>query len=183
MDHSRGRVNRTRPRDAQRRGMFGVAVDQVQRSIETGRSSGESSSGRALGRDPGGELGDRHRAELALLVGADGDRAGLLLAVADDEHVGVAAELGVADLLPDRLRALVDRDPDPRLAELGGDPPRVLERGGRRPAGSPPGPAPARPGSGRRGARSGSRRSAPSSRAGRGGSSPAAAARRRRRCR
>ena len=55
--------------------------------------------------------------------------------------------------------------------------PRVVEVRGRRPAGRSPGPAPARSGSGRRGARSGSRRSAPSSRAARGGSSPAGARR------
>jgi len=50
----------------------------------------------------------------------------LLLAVADHQHVRVAAERGVADLPPDRLRTIVDRDPDAELAELVVGAPDVL---------------------------------------------------------
>ena len=50
-----------------------------------------------------------------------------LLALADDEHVRHLGELGVADLAPDRLGALVDSHPDAALAELGGDRARVVE--------------------------------------------------------
>src|SRR4051794_36167795 len=55
-----------------------------------------------LGGHPLGELGDRHRPRVAAAVLAHGDRPGLRLAVADDEHVGHLAQLGVADLAAHR---------------------------------------------------------------------------------
>ena len=54
------------------------------------------------------ELVDRHAAVVALAVAAHRDRARLGLAVADDEHVGDLAQLGLADLAPDGLGAVVD---------------------------------------------------------------------------
>src|SRR5687768_6572956 len=68
-----------------------------------GSSSGvEHSSGQALG-----ELLDGHRSGVTLAVLADAHRAALGLPVAHDEHVRNLAQLGVADLAPDRLGALV----------------------------------------------------------------------------
>src|ERR687895_1277393 len=72
---------------------------------------------RLLGQ-PGNRLADRHRAEIAILVGANGGRAALLLAVADDEHERRLGELRVADLLADRLGAIVDPRSQAGAAEL-----------------------------------------------------------------
>src|SRR3954452_17240830 len=62
--------------------------------------------------DAVGELRDRHRAGVAVAVLTHGHRRGLGLAVADDQHVGHLAQLAVADLAPDRLRAVVDLGAD-----------------------------------------------------------------------
>ena len=64
----------------------------------------------------------RHRAEVAPLVERTATLPGLLLAVAEHQHVGRPGELGVADLLADRLRALVDPRADAGLAQLAGRP-------------------------------------------------------------
>ena len=56
---------------------------------------------------------------IALVPCPDGDRALLGLAVADDEHVGHLAQLGLADLAPDGLRALVELGPQARCVQLG----------------------------------------------------------------
>ena len=118
-------------------------------------------------------------AQVALAVRADRDHAGLLLPIADHQHVGELGDLRVVHLLADRLGAVVDTHPDARL-DAAAPPPLARSPGdGRQPAGSRPASEPARPGSGPRGARSGCRRSAPSSPAAPGGSSPAGA----RRCR
>src|SRR4051812_7256553 len=65
------------------------------------------------------------RALVAFLVPPDGRRPALRLAIADHEHVRDLAQLGLADLAPDRLRALVDLDAEvpQRLLYL----PRVLD--------------------------------------------------------
>src|SRR5918999_4523414 len=72
-----------------------------------------------LGAEALEELGNRHLAEIAALVRADGDRARVGLAVPEHEHVRRAGELRVADLAPDRFRALVDPAAEFRLTQLG----------------------------------------------------------------
>ena len=59
----------------------------------------------------------RERPHVALAVTAHGDGPVLGLAVADDEHVGDLAQLGLADLAPDRLGALVDLGAQPAAAQ------------------------------------------------------------------
>ena len=49
---------------------------------------------------------------------AHADLACLLLAVADDEHERDLAQLGIADLAPDRLGAVVELGPDPAAVQL-----------------------------------------------------------------
>ena len=180
---SRGRGFESRARDAQRRRSFEVPTvkfgeyRQVTAAWQPRAQAAVSASIRR------GELGDAHLPESPSACERTATRAVLLLAVADHQHVGVAAERGVADLAADRLRAVVDRDPHAEVAQFVVGAPARTRCGGRRSAGRSPAPAPARSGSGPRSARSGSRRSAPSSRAARGGSSPAGGRRRRRRCR
>ena len=81
-----------------------------------------------------GEVGDRHAALVALAVAAHGDRALLGLAVADDEHVRDLLQLGLADLAPDGLRAVVELGAQAGLAQPRGDAPAPRRCGGRRSA-------------------------------------------------
>src|SRR5204862_8039503 len=74
-----------------------------------------------LGGEPDHRLVQRQRPEVALLVAAQRHRAVLRLAVADDEHVGHLAQLGLADLAADRLRAVVEVRAQPGGAECGRD--------------------------------------------------------------
>src|SRR5919106_799330 len=64
-----------------------------------------------------GQAGRIDRPQVALRVRAHRDRALGLLALADHEHEWDLGQLGVADLAPDRLRALVDADANTGLAE------------------------------------------------------------------
>src|SRR4051812_31886988 len=65
----------------------------------------------ALGHFGGGlrgEVGDAHRAQIALAMPAHAELAAFGLALADDQHVRDLLQFRVADLLADRLGPLVD---------------------------------------------------------------------------
>src|SRR5205085_1909044 len=75
------------------------------------------------------ELADRRGSQVAPAVLAHGDLPALLFLIADDQHVGNLAQLGVAELASDRLGALVDLGPGARVSELDrAGPPRAPER-------------------------------------------------------
>src|SRR5919109_4096076 len=66
-------------------------------------------------------------AEIALAVAPQRGRVRFGLAIADHEHVRDLGELGVADLAPDRLAALVRAGAQPLGDDLGGDLARVVD--------------------------------------------------------
>src|SRR4051794_41894957 len=98
-----------------------------------------------LAPDTLGELGDRDRARVPVAVLAHGDRAALGLAIADDQHVGHLAHFAVADLAPDRLRAIVELGAHAGLAQLVAHARRRLVVAVRARPHQPPGPRPAPP--------------------------------------
>src|SRR4051812_50097223 len=93
---------------------------------------------------------------------SDRHRFVLLLPIADHQHVGVAADRrGVADLLADRLGAVVDGNADAFFAQLlEGAAAVVVVAGGGRGGGRPP-PPPPQPRGGGGGARPEPRRAPP----------------------
>ena len=66
--------------------------------------------------------------EVSLAVLSDRDGAVRCLLIAHHEHVRDLVQLVLADLLPDRLRALVDIGPETRLAQGPGHLARVRKR-------------------------------------------------------
>src|SRR5256885_14077179 len=73
---------------------------------------------RGLPPDALGELGNRDRSRVTVAMLPYGDRRALGLPVADHQHVGHLAQLGVADLAPDGLGAIVDLGAYAGLAQL-----------------------------------------------------------------
>src|SRR4051794_40876365 len=80
-------------------------------STVEGSPEGQGRPGFPSLRELGTHLFQGKRALIALAVPPDRHRVGLHLAVADHEHVRDLPQLGLADLAPDRLGALVDLDP------------------------------------------------------------------------
>src|SRR3954453_8333122 len=76
--------------------------------------------------DVGRHLGDRHRAAILARAQAQGDGARLLLARADDPHVGGLRQLGLADLVAQLVGPRVELDPHAGGGQLGADPLAVL---------------------------------------------------------
>src|SRR5215210_4941524 len=99
-------------------GMTATAAIRTGASIAAVPPSGGGCRG--LGRELRRGLVERERAAVALPVAAQRDRALLRLAVANHEHVRHLAQLGLADLAPDRLRAGIDLDSQAGLPQRGG---------------------------------------------------------------
>src|SRR4029450_3349806 len=73
-----------------------------------------------------GQAADLHRAQIAVAVLAHGDRPGLDLLVAHDEHVGRLRKLGVPDLAAEGLARIVAPPPEAARPKFARDLARAL---------------------------------------------------------